>query len=140
MPGVNKWIGLGNLTRDPEVISLDSGAKVASFSIACNEAYKDRNTGERKESVEYVNIVLWRGLAEIAERWLKKGSQVYIEGKLTTRSWEKDGEKRYTTEVVGNNLVMLGGNSGSANSNQPPPPGPADAPMSLKDDDEDLPF
>ncbi|MDN5204414.1 single-stranded DNA-binding protein [Fulvivirgaceae bacterium BMA10] len=120
MAGVNKVILIGNLGRDPEVRHLENGTAVASFSIATTESYKDRNTGERKDITDWHNIVLWRGLAEIAEKFLKKGSQVYIEGKLKTRSWEdKDGNTRYTTEVVGDNMTMLGGR-GSA-ENAPPP-------------------
>ncbi|MFY0605521.1 MAG: single-stranded DNA-binding protein [Cyclobacteriaceae bacterium] len=124
MAGVNKVILVGNLGKDPEVRHLESGAVVASFSIATSESYKDRTTGERKDQTEWHNIVLWRGLAEIAEKYLHKGDQVYIEGKLRTRSWEKDGITRYTTEVVGDNMTMLGSRQ-SANSGgdiTPPPP------------------
>ncbi len=123
MAGVNKVILIGNLGRDPEVRHLESGASVASFSIATTESYKDRNTGERRDVTEWHNIVLWRGLADIAEKYLKKGSTVYIEGKLRTRSWEKDGVTRYTTEIVGDNMTMLGGNpGGQSGSNRPPMP------------------
>lgn len=111
MAGVNKTIHIGNLGKDPEVRHLDNGGVVANFSIAISEKYKDRNSGETIENTEWVNIVLWKGLAEIAEKYLKKGSQVYIEGKLKTRSWEKDGITRYTTEVVGDKMTMLGGKS-----------------------------
>ena len=116
MAGVNKVILVGNLGRDPEVRHLENGAVVTSFPIATSESYKDRNTGERREQTEWHNIVLWRGLAEIAEKFLKKGDQVYIEGKLRTRSWEKDGITRYTTEVVGDNMTMLGSRSTGGNS------------------------
>ena len=123
MAGVNKVILIGNLGRDPEVRHLESGTSVASFSMATTESYKDRTTGERRDVTEWHNIVLWRGLADIAEKYLKKGSSVYIEGKLRTRSWEKDGVTRYTTEVVGDNLTMLGGNQGGqSGSNRPPMP------------------
>ena len=123
MAGVNKVILIGNLGRDPEVRHLESGTSVASFSMATTESYKDRTTGERRDVTEWHNIVLWRGLADIAEKYLKKGSSVYIEGKLRTRSWEKDGVTRYTTEVVGDNLTMLGGNQGGqGGSNRPPMP------------------
>lgn len=123
MAGVNKVILIGNLGRDPEVRHLESGASVASFSIATTESYKDRNTGERRDVTEWHNIVLWRGLADIAEKYLKKGSSVYIEGKLRTRSWEKDGLTRYTTEIIGDNMTMLGGNpGGQGGSNRPPMP------------------
>lgn len=124
MAGVNKVILVGNLGRDPEVRHLENGAAVASFSIATTESYKDRNTGERRDQTEWHNIVLWRGLAEIAEKYLRKGDSVYIEGKLRTRSWEKDGITRYTTEIVGDNMTMLGSRSSSGGSgdNTPPPP------------------
>lgn len=109
MAGINKVILVGNLGKDPEVRYLEGGTAVANFPIATSETYKDRNSGERKTTTEWHNIVLWRGLAEIAEKYLKKGSQVYIEGKLKTRQWQdKDGNNRYTTEIVGDNLQMLG--------------------------------
>lgn len=112
MAGVNKVILLGNLGKDPEVRHLENGTPVASFSIATSETYKDRNSGERIEKTEWHNIVLWRGLAEVAEKYLHKGDQVYIEGKLRTRSWEKEGVTRYTTEIVADNMNMLGKRSG----------------------------
>lgn len=122
MAGVNKVILVGNLGKDPEVRSLESGAKVATFSIATTESYKDRNTNERVDKTEWHNIVLWRGLAEVAERYLRKGSQVYIEGKLQTRSYDdKDGVTRYTTEVVGQNMTMLGGRSEGGAQSAPAP-------------------
>lgn len=109
MAGINKVILVGNLGKDPEVRYLEGGTAVANFPIATSETYKDRNSGEKKTNTEWHNIVLWRGLAEIAEKYLKKGSQIYIEGKLKTRQWQdKDGNNRYTTEVVGDNLQMLG--------------------------------
>lgn len=108
MAGVNKVILVGNLGKDPEVRHLESGVPVASFSLATSESYKDRNTGERKTITEWHNIVLWRGLAEVAEKYLHKGDQVYIEGRLRTRQWEGDNGTRYTTEVIGDNMTMLG--------------------------------
>lgn len=114
MSGVNKVILVGRLGKEPEVRNLDNGATVANFTIATSESYKDKTTGEKKEVTEWHNIVLWRGLAEIAQKYLHKGDLVYIEGKLRTRSWEKEGVTRYTTEVVADNMTMLGsrGNSG----------------------------
>ena len=109
MAGVNKVILVGNLGKDPEVRHLESGIPVASFSVATSESYNDKNSGERKTVTEWHNVVLWRGLAEVAEKYLHKGDQVYIEGKLRTRQWEKDGVTRYSTEVVGENMTMLGG-------------------------------
>lgn len=116
MSGVNKVILVGRLGKDPEVRNLDNGAVVANFTIATSESYKDKTTGEKKEVTEWHNVVLWRGLAEISQRYLHKGDMVYIEGKLRTRSWEKEGVTRYTTEVVADNMTMLstgrGNNSG----------------------------
>lgn len=108
MAGVNKVILVGNLGKDPEVRHLESGVAVASFSLATSESYKDRNTGERKTLTEWHNIVLWRGLAEVAEKYLHKGDQVYIEGRLRSRSWEAESGTRYITEIVGDNMTMLG--------------------------------
>lgn len=108
MSGVNKVILIGRLGKDPELRTLENGATVARFTMATSETYKDKTTGERKEITEWHNIVLWRGLADIAGKYLKKGEQVYIEGKLRTRSWEKEGVTRYTTEIVGDELTLLG--------------------------------
>lgn len=111
MAGINKVILVGNLGKDPEVRHLENGASVANFPLATTESYKDKN-GNRQEQTEWHNIVLWRGLAQIAEQYLKKGSQVYIEGKIRSRSWQdKEGNTRYTTEIVGDNMTMLGGRS-----------------------------
>lgn len=108
---INKVILVGRLGKDPEVRHLEGGAVVANFTMATSQSYRDRNSGERKEITDWHDIVLWRGLAEVAEKYLKKGNLIYVEGKLKTRSWEdKDGNTRYTTEVVGDNMTMLGGN------------------------------
>ena len=108
MAGVNKVILIGNLGADPEVKYLDSGVAVANFSLATTESYKNKE-GERVSQTEWHNVVLWRGLAEVAEKWLKKGSSVYIEGKIRNRKWEdKDGNTRYTTEILADNMTMLG--------------------------------
>ena len=108
MAGINKVILVGHLGRDPEMRYTQSGVAVCSFSLATSESYKDRTTGERVTSTEWHNIILWRGLAETAEKFLRKGSQVYIDGKLRTRKWEdKQGMTRYTTEIVGDTMQML---------------------------------
>ena len=120
MAGVNKVILVGNLGKDPEVRHLESGVPVASFSLATSETYKDRTTGERKTVTEWHNVVLWRGLAEVAEKFLKKGSQVYIEGKLRTRQWESETGTRYTTEIIGDNLTMLGSRPSQDEGYTPP--------------------
>ncbi len=119
MSGVNKVILVGRLGKDPEVRNLDNGATVANFTVATSESYKDKTTGEKKEVTEWHNIVLWRGLAEIAQKYLHKGDLVYIEGKLRTRSWEKEGVTRYITEIIADNMTMLstkGSGSGSSSS------------------------
>src|ERR1051326_8077786 len=108
MAGVNKVILIGNLGKDPEVRHLEGGTTVANFPLATTEVYKDKS-GNRQEQTEWHTIVLWRSLAEVAEKYLKKGMQIYVEGKLRTRSWEdKEGHKRYTTEVVAETFTMLG--------------------------------
>jgi single-strand DNA-binding protein len=108
MAGVNKVILVGNLGKDPEVRIIGDNVKVASFSLATTETYRDKNTGNREEKTEWHRIVLLRGLAEVAEKYLKKGSQIYLEGKLQTRSWGEEGNKKYTTEVIGENFTILG--------------------------------
>lgn len=163
MAGVNKVIIVGNLGRDPEVRHTPSGVQVCSFPVATSESYTDRNTNERREITEWHNIVVWRRLAEIAEKYLKKGSQVYIEGKIRTRSWEDEsGQKRYATEIVGDIMQLLGraadnpgyqGNSGNSaktaagsasnQQQQTPTPTPAAATQeagSDNDSNDDLPF
>lgn len=111
MAGVNKVILLGNLGNDPEVKHLDNGKAVANFSIATSESYKDKQ-GQKVDNTQWHNIVLWSPLAEIAKKFLSKGSQVYIEGKLTTRSYEdKQGVTKYITEIVGRDLTLVGGKS-----------------------------
>ena len=148
--GVNKVILIGNLGADPEVRYTPDGAPVANFNLATSESWNDRTSGEKQERTEWHRLVVWRKLAEIAGQYLKKGSKIYIEGKLQTRSWEdQSGQKRYTTEVVVNELQMLdsrgeggGGGGGGAISRDPgpaaqpeygPPPGAAA-------EEDDLPF
>jgi single-strand DNA-binding protein len=108
MSGVNRVILLGNLGKDPEMRHLENGRARASFTLATNEFYKNKE-GERVTNTEWHNVVLWSPLAEIADKYLNKGKQVYIEGKLTNRSYtDKEGQAKYITEVVGQNLVLLG--------------------------------
>ena len=146
MSGVNKVILVGRLGKDPEVRHLESGASVANFTMATSENYKGRTTGEKKEITEWHNVVLWRGLADVASKYLHKGDMVYIEGKLRTRSWEKEGVTRYTTEVVGDNMTMLSPKSSGGGN---PEYAPTSASPSRKSDDDyqapdsssdDLPF
>jgi len=136
---VNKVILIGNLGQDPELKYTPSGAAVTTLSIATNEIWKD-NDGNRQERTEWHRVVLWRRQAEIAGEYLKKGSKIYIEGRLQTRSWDdKDGQKRYTTEVIADSLTMLdskGESSGARSSDAPPP---MEAPAAGAEED-DLPF
>tara|TARA_B100001287_G_scaffold36329_1_gene25753 strand:- start:3530 stop:3946 length:417 start_codon:yes stop_codon:yes gene_type:complete len=114
MSGVNKVILVGNLGKDPEVRYLDNGVAVANFSLATTENYKNKQ-GDRVSQTEWHNIVFWRGLAEVAEKYLKKGDSVYVEGKLRTRRWEdKDGNAKYTTEILADNMTMLGSKRSTA--------------------------
>lgn len=109
MSGVNKIILLGNLGKDPEVRYLENDRMRASFTLATNETYRNKE-GEKVTTTEWHNVVLWTPLAKIAEQFLKKGKQVYIEGKLTNRSYvDKEGQTKYLTEIVGQNMVLLGG-------------------------------
>jgi len=115
MAGVNKVILVGNLGKDPEVRHLEGGNSVANFTLATNEYYKDKQ-GARVERTEWHNISAWRGLAELAEKYLKKGSQVYIEGKLRTRQYQdKDQQTRYITEIIAEEISLLGGRPGGNN-------------------------
>jgi len=108
MSGVNKVILIGNLGKDPEVRYLDNGVAVANISLATSENYKNKQ-GERITQTEWHDVVLWRGLAEVAEKYLKKGASVYVEGKLRTNKWvDKDENTRYKTEVLADKLTMLG--------------------------------
>ena len=144
---VNKVILIGNLGKDPEVRHLENGAAVANFSIATSENYKDRKTGEKVSQTEWHNIVAWRGLAEIAEKYLKKGAKVYIEGKLKTRTWQdKEGNNRYSTEVITDSLTMLGSTGESMGSSSPGKPVEIESKpspekeFSSPDENDDLPF
>jgi single-strand DNA-binding protein len=107
MAGVNKVILVGNLGKDPEIRHLEGGTAVAKFTLATSESYKDKS-GQRIDQTEWHNIVVWRGLAEVAEKYLKKGMTIYVEGKLRTRSWDdKEGKKNYTTEIVADTFTIL---------------------------------
>jgi len=137
MAGINKVIFVGNLGKDPEIRSLDNGVKVASFSLATSESYKNKE-GQRIEQTEWHNIVMWRGLAEVAEKYLKKGSQIYLEGKIRTRSWDdKEGNKRYTTEIIADTFTMLGSKREEAPhvTSEPETPAPV-----APGPEDDLPF
>lgn len=126
----------GRLSKDPDVRYLPDGKVVTNFSIACGESWKDKNTGEKKERVEWIRVVCFNKLAEIAGEFLLKGSQVLISGKLTTRSWDdKDGNKRYSTEIIADKMQMLGGKKKEDAGDQAASPG-EHAPNEV----DDIPF
>lgn len=154
--GVNKVILVGNVGSEPEVRYMPNGNAVANLSVATSETWKDKNTGDQQEKTEWHRVVFFNRLAEIVEQYVKKGSKLYLEGRLQTRSWEQDGVKRYTTEVVANEMQMLdsrnasmdqGGNGfGQQQSSQPtqqsaPSAAPAQAaPSNFDNFDDDIPF
>jgi len=125
MSGINKVILIGNLGNDPEVKYMPNGNAVANITIATSESWKDKNTGEQVDKTEWHRVTFYRRLAEIAGEYLKKGSKVYIEGKLQTRKWQdKNGQDRYTTEIIANEMQMLdsrGGGSSDFNQSQGAP-------------------
>lgn len=155
--GINKVIIVGNVGGDPETRYMPSGSAVTNLTIATNETWKDKQTGEKKERTEWHRVAMFNRLAEVAAEYLRKGSQVYIEGKIRTRKWkDKEGQDRYTTEIVADEMQMLGGRGGAGGSdfgggsqgggnqggnqggkqgggNAPPQPGPDDF-------DDDIPF
>ena len=123
---INKAILVGNLGRDPEMRYTQDGSAVANFTVATSERWTDRNTNERREQTEWHRVVCFRRLAEICGEYLHKGSKVYIEGRLQTRSWEQDGQTRYTTEVVAREMKMLDSRGGGGGGYGPDDPGPPD--------------
>ena len=145
--GINKVIIVGNLGGDPETRYMPSGSAVTNLTVATNESWKDKATGEQKDRTEWHKVAMFNRLAEIAAEYLRKGSQVYIEGKLRTRKWQdKNGQDRWTTEIIADEMQMLGGRGGSGggsapmssssdsgSSSAPPQPGPDDF-------DDDIPF
>lgn len=140
--GINKVIVIGFLGQDPEVKYMPSGSAVANLSIATSEQWKDKNTGEKQERTEWHRVILFARLAEVAGEYLKKGSQVYVEGRLQTRKWtDKNNVERYTTEIVANDMQMLGGKSGkpdSANEYRAQSAGSTEP--QNRDFDDDIPF
>ncbi|MCP3663735.1 MAG: single-stranded DNA-binding protein [Gammaproteobacteria bacterium] len=142
--GINKVILIGNLGGDPEIRYMPNGNAVANVTVATSESWKDKNTGESQERTEWHRVVFFRRLAEIVGEYLKKGSKVYIEGKLQTRKWQdKDGNDRYTTEIVANEMQMLDSRGGGApmggGGDKPSTSAPAPAPAG-GDFDDDIPF
>ena len=146
--GVNKVILVGNLGNDPDTRYMPSGSAVTNISVATNESWKDKQTGEQKDRTEWHKVAMFGRLAEIAAEYLRKGSQVYIEGKLRTRKWQdQNGNDRWTTEIVADEMQMLGGRAGSgapAMNDEPSPSAPspsAPPPSGGSDDfDDDIPF
>lgn len=148
--GINKVILIGNLGQDPEVRYTASGTAIANLRIATSEQWRDKQTGENKESTEWHTVVLFGKTAEIAGQYLKKGRQVYLEGRLQTRKWQdKSGNDRYSTEVVANDMQMLGGLAGGGGTasydrgDSSPPPSRSAAPEPAMDrdfEDDDIPF
>jgi single-strand DNA-binding protein len=169
MASLNKVILIGNLGKDPENRFMPSGGAVCNFSIATTESWKDKATGQKQEKTEWHNITMYNRLAEIAAQYLKKGSSVYIEGRLQTRKWQDKttGQDRYTTEIIADQMQMLGGRSGNSSgpadtgyddggfnqqpayqqqqaapapARQPAPAPAAVAPKSFDDFEDDIPF
>ncbi len=145
--GVNKVILIGNLGQDPEVKYMPNGNAVANVSIATSESWKDKNTGEQVDKTEWHRVVFFRRLAEIVGEYLKKGSKVYVEGKLQTRKWQdKDGKDHWTTEIIANEMQMLDSRGGSTDFNQSAPaaaPQQSAAPQAAApapEFDDDIPF
>jgi single-strand DNA-binding protein len=140
---VNKVILVGNVGRDPEIRHLDKGVAVARFSLATTENYTSK-TGEKVSNTEWHNVVAWRGLAEVVEKYVKKGSQLYIEGRLRTNSYEKDGVKHYSTEINADTMHMLGKREGQGESSGQPVPAETLQTVSEPDfsqpEEDDLPF
>jgi single-strand DNA-binding protein len=145
---VNKVILVGNLGKDPEVRRLENGGIVANFPLATSDVFTDKNTGEKKEITDWHDIVMWRGLAEIAEKYLRKGTKVYVEGKLKKRSWQdKEGQTRYTIEVIADELTILSRPENSERnqtkapySNEGTPFAPSPLNDLQSDEQDDLPF
>ena len=151
---VNKVTLIGNLGNDPEMKALQSGSQVANLSIATTDSWRDRNSGEMQERTEWHRVVCFDRLAEICGQYLRKGSRIYIEGSLRTRSWEQDGQKRYTTEIVGREMMMLDGRGEgdmsapaatqsrpqSTSAQQQAAPQPVSQPMPDPNIDDEIPF
>lgn len=145
--GVNKVILVGNLGKDPETKYMPSGDCVCNFTLATTDSWKDKQSGEKVEKTEWHNIVMFRRLAEVAGEYLRKGSQIYIEGKLKTRKWQdKNGNDRWTTEIEARDMQMLGGRGGNAGLSAPDErPSPPPAAAAQKDQqppafEDDIPF
>lgn len=147
--GINKVILVGNLGNDPEVRYMPNGNAVANVSLATSDSWKDKATGEQQEKTEWHRVVFFNRLAEIVEQYVKKGSKLYIEGRLQTRSWEQDGIKRYSTEIIASEMQMLDGRGGAMGGDmgdnpfgqqQAAAPQAQPAPTNFDNFDDDIPF
>lgn len=155
--GINKAILIGNLGNDPDIRYTASGTAIANISLATAESWRDKNSGEQQERTEWHRIVFFGRLAEVVGEYLRKGSQIYVEGRIQTRKWQdKEGNDRYSTEVVANEMQMLGSRGGAgagapmntdsqarapeARNTAPPPDKPAARPGAADDFDDDIPF
>ena len=148
MKSVNKVILIGNVGKDPEVRYLENGSVVANFPMATSEIYTDKNTGKKIENTDWHDIVMWRGLAELTEKYVKKGHKIYVEGKLKKRSWQdKENNTRYTTEVIADVMTMLSRPTENSNRNSNPPYSnegspnkPSNMDKEIDKENNDLPF
>ena len=143
MAGVNKVIVVGRLGSDPDTRYMPSGSAVTNVSVATSVSWKDKETGEKQERTEWHRVVFFNRLAEIASEYLKKGSQIYVEGRLQTRKWEdKEGNEKWTTEIVANQMQMLGDrmSSGSSSNDRPPAQNTNKNDFANDDFDDDIPF
>jgi single-strand DNA-binding protein len=152
--GINKVILVGNLGNDPEVRYMPNGNAVANISLATSDSWKDKTSGEQQEKTEWHRVVFFNRLAEIVEQYVKKGSKLYVEGRLQTRSWEQEGVKRYSTEIVASEMQMLDGRAGPQEMNdnafgqsqRPPEPSQSEGqskaaqPANFDNFDDDIPF
>lgn len=143
--GINKVILIGNVGTDPELRTMPNGNAATNISLATSEQWNDKTSGDKKEKTEWHRVVFFNRLAEVVEQYVQKGSKIYIEGKLQTRSWEQDGIKRYTTEIIAHQMQMLDNRSKDSKVyNEKPLPAPATAPgtkpSNMGDFDDDIPF
>lgn len=137
---LNQWMGIGRLGKDPETRSMQNGNLVANFSIACSDDYKDKNSGEKVEQTEWVRIVAFGRLAEIVQQYCEKGKQIFVSGKLQTRKWQdKDGQDRWTTEVLANQIQLLGGATGGERTEREERPAQS-KPKAEEPFEDDIPF
>lgn len=136
MSGINKVILIGNVGQDPETRHMPNGNAVTNLTLATSETWKDKNTGEKQEKTEWHRITFYQRLAEIVAEYVSKGSKIYVEGKLQTRSWEQDGVKKYATDIIANQMQMLDSKGGAQANNAQP----SQAPSQPDFDEDSIPF